>query len=62
MTFKSKFLSFMTSVNPNIGNVTKSDIFFVKHIQISHDFFIGDKVLKYFNDFCNWQHSISLQK
>ena len=52
----------MTSVNPNIGNVTKSDINFVKHNQISHDFFIGDKVLKYFNDFYNWQHSISLQK
>ena len=27
MTFKSKFLNFMTKVNPNNGNETKSDTF-----------------------------------
>ena len=27
MTFKMKFLSFMTKVNPKNGNKTKSDIF-----------------------------------
>ena len=27
MTFKIKILSFMTKVNPNNGNETKSDIF-----------------------------------
>ena len=27
MTFKIKFLSFMTKVNPTDGNETKSDIF-----------------------------------
>ena len=25
-------------------------------------FSIGDKILKYFNDFCNWNRSISVQK
>ena len=27
MTFKTKFLSFVTKVNPNNGNETKSDIY-----------------------------------
>ena len=31
---KSIFLSFMTTVNPNTVNETKSDTFFMGHIQI----------------------------
>ena len=58
---KSKFLSFMTKVNPNNGNETKSDIF-PRDIFKSDIIFIGHKILKYFNDFNNWQFSISFQK
>ena len=56
---KSKFLSFMTKVNPNNGIETKSDIFPWNIIK-SDIFFIGRKILKYFNDFYNWNFSISL--
>ena len=58
---KSKFLSFMTKVNPNNGNETKSDIF-PRDIFKSDIIFIGHKILKYFNDFYNWHFSISMQK
>ena len=47
---KSKFLNFMTKVNPNNGNETKPDIFSVGHIQI---------MLKYSNEFHNYNVSIS---
>ena len=49
MTFKIKSsYSFMTKVNPNNGNETESDIF---HGTCSNrtSFFIGRKILKYFN-------------
>ena len=61
MTFEiSKFLSFMTKVNRNKGNETKSDIF-PCDIFKSDIIFIGRKILKYFNEFYNWHSSISLQ-
>ena len=47
----------MTEMNPNNRNETKSDIFSWYVF-----FFIGHKMLKYFNDFHNWYLSISLQK
>ena len=50
----------MTKVNPTNGNETKSDIF-LRDI-FKSDIFIGHKILKYFNDFNNWQFSISFQK
>ena len=42
----------MTKVNPNNGNEKKNLTLF----------FIGRKILKYFNDFYNWHLSISFQK
>ena len=51
---KSKFLNFMTKVNPNNGNKTNSDIF-PMDIFKSDIIFIGRKILKYFNDFYNFQ-------
>ena len=50
-------------VNPDNGNETKSGIF-PMHIFKSDIIFIGCKILKYFNDFYNWNwhFSISLQK
>ena len=57
---KSKFLSFMTEVNPSNGNETKSDNFHGTYPNLT-SFFIGSKILKYFNDFYNWHLSISLQ-
>ena len=50
MVFKLRFLSFMTKVNLNNGNKTKSDIF-PWDIFKSDIFFIRRKILKYFNDF-----------
>ena len=58
---KSEFVSFMTKMNPNNGNKTKSDIF-PWDIFKSGIVFIGCKILKYFKDFYNWHFSISLQK
>ena len=48
---KSKFLSFMTKVNPNNGNETKSDIF-------PWDIFKSDTISFYFNDFQNQNFSV----
>ena len=50
MTFKFKFLIFITKVNPNNGNETKSDIFHGTYSNLA-SFFIGHKILKYFSDF-----------
>ena len=58
---KSKFLSFMTKVNPNNGNETESDILHETYTNLT-SLFIGDKICKYSNDLCNWHLSISLQK
>ena len=58
---KSKFLNFMTKVNPNNWNETKSDI--CPRCIFKYDIiFIGHKILKNINDFYNWHFSISLQK
>ena len=43
----------MTKVNSNNGNETKSDIFHGTYSNLA-SFFIGRKILKYFNDFFNW--------
>ena len=51
----------MTKEKPNNGNETKSDIF-PRDILKYDIIFIGRKILKYFNDFCNCNFSISLQK
>ena len=61
MTFKSKFLNFMTKMNANNENKRNSDIF-PMDIFKSDIIFIRRKILKYFNDFYNWHFSISLQK
>ena len=61
MTFKSKFLNFMTKMNANNENKRNSDIFSMDIFK-SDIIFIGRKILKYFNDFYNWHFSISLQK
>ena len=61
MTFKSKFLNFITKVNANNGNKRNSDIF-PMDIFKSDIIFIDRKILKYFNDFYNWDFSILLQK
>ena len=42
----------MTKVNPNNGKETKTDIF-TWYIFKSDIIFIGPKILKYFNEFCN---------
>ena len=47
---KPNFLSFMTKVNPNNGTEIKSDIFHGTYSNLKY-FFIGCKILKYFNDF-----------
>ena len=51
----------MTKVNPNHGTETKSDIFpwISSNLRL---FFIGRKIVKYFNDLYNWHFSISFQK
>ena len=51
----------MTTVNPNNGNETKSDIFCGTYSNLTL-IFTGRKILKYFNDFYNCHLSISLQK
>ena len=57
---KSNFLSFMTKMNPNNGNETKSDIFHW-YIFKSEIIFVGWKILKYFNDFYKEHLLSSLQ-
>ena len=58
---KWKLLSFMTKVNLNNGNETKSDIF-LWDIFKSDIILHGRNILKYLNDFYHWPFSISLQK
>ena len=52
------------SVKPNNGSETKSDIFSwdIFKSDIFKSFFIGHKILKYFNDLYNWHLSILFQK
>ena len=57
----SQVLSFMAKVNSSNGNETKSDIFHGAHSNLM-SFFIGRKILKFFNEFFNWYLSVSLQK
>ena len=52
MTFKIKFLSFTTKVNPNNGNEIKSDIY------SNLVFKVKQKTLKHFNDFRNQFFSV----
>ena len=47
---KSKFLSFLTKVNPDNGNETKPNIF-VTNIFKSDAIFFYQKILMHFNDF-----------
>ena len=58
---KWKLLSFMTKVNLNNGNETKSDVF-LWDIFKSDIILHGRNILKYLNDFYHWPFSISLQK
>ena len=51
----------MTKVNPNNGNEAKSDVFYRTYSNLT-SFFVGRKIIKYFNDFLNWHISFSLQK
>ena len=51
----------MIKVYLNNGNETKPDIFHGAYSNLI-SFFIGHKILKYFNDFYNWYLSTSLQK
>ena len=51
----------MTKVNQNKRSEAKSDIFHGTFSNLA-SFFIGHKLLTYFNDFYNWHLSISLQK
>ena len=60
MTFKIAISQVMTKVNRNNGNETKSDIFHRIYSNLT-SFFIGRKILKYLNDYYNWNLSISLQ-
>ena len=50
----------MIKVNPNNGNETKSDIFHGTCSNLTSSF-IDHKILKDFNDFYNWDLSISFQ-
>ena len=47
---KSELFSFMTKLTPNNGSETKSDIFYGTYSNLT-SFFIGHKILKYFNGF-----------
>ena len=57
---KSKFLNFMTKVNPN--EMKQNQIFFHGIYANLTSFFVGHKILKWINDFYNWHLSILLQK
>ena len=50
LLLKSKFVSFMTKLNSNIGKETKSDIFNVTYSNLT-SFLIGCKILKHFINF-----------
>ena len=50
---KSKFLSFMTEVDPNNGNETKPGIFLWDIFKSDVIYFFVEKHFKYFNDFQN---------
>ena len=51
----------MTKMNPKSGNET--NIFFqMGRIQVCHNFSIGHKILRYFNDFYKLYLSISSKK
>ena len=54
---KLKFLSFMTKMNSSNGIETKSDIFPWDNSNLTL-FFIGHKILKYFNDHYKWHFSV----
>ena len=54
---KSKYLSFITKVNPNNGKETKSDIFPWTYSNLTTYLFY-QKILKYFNDFQNRNFSV----
>ena len=58
---KSKFLGFMTKMNPKSGNETHN-FFQMGRIQVCHNFSIGHKILRYFNDFYKLYLSISSKK
>ena len=47
MTFKTKFLRFMTIVNPGNGNETKSDIFYLGRLRSDVIYFLS-KIIKVF--------------
>ena len=49
----SKFLNFMSNVNPNNGNGTKPDIFHKTDWNLT-SFLICHKILKYFSGFFNY--------
>ena len=57
---KSKFLSFMTKLNPKNGN-EQNQIFFHGAYSNLTLFFIGCKIRKYLNDFYRGSFSTSLQ-
>ena len=57
---ESKFFSFMTEVNSNNGNETKSDIFQRIYWNLT-SFFVDHKILNHFSDFYNWHLSFSSQ-
>ena len=54
---KLKFLSFSTKVNPNKRSKTKSDIFHWTYSNL-RSYLLYLNILKYFNDFQNWNLSI----
>ena len=64
MPLNIKISRFMTTVNTNYGHHKGffHGTYFMGHFFILTSFFIGCKILKYFNDFYNWHFSISLQK
>ena len=59
LILKLKFLSFMTKVNSNNVNETKSDIIHGTYSNLAL-FFVVRKILKYFNNFFNWHLSVSV--
>ena len=50
----------MSKVDPDNGNETKSDLFHRTYSSLT-SFFIGPKILRYFNGFYNDNLSVSLQ-
>ena len=62
MTFKIKISHFINKLSTNHGNGTKSEVFHGIYSNLML-FFIGRKMLKYFNfnGFYNWDFSISMK-